>query len=139
MTRVSPAALAGAVLFALHASAAAPALAQEAPRVYFVEPASGAVVTNPFKVRFGLEGYALKPAGDATERSGHHHLIIDGAPPARGEVIGVSETSRHFGKAQTETELSLPPGRHRLALQLGDGAHVSLGPDLSSSIEVEVR
>ena len=53
-------------------------LGAETPRVFFIEPKDGAVVANPFTVKFGLEGLALKPAGDATPDSGHHHLIIDG-------------------------------------------------------------
>ncbi|WP_374306747.1 DUF4399 domain-containing protein [Methylocella sp.] len=136
MTRLSTFAVAGVLLL----GGQAPGLAQTAaPHVYFVEPADGASVTSPFKVKFGLDNYALKPAGDASPESGHHHLIVDGAPPKMGEVIGAGETSLHFGKAQTETTLSLPPGHHKLTLQLGDGAHVSLGPQFSSTIEVEVR
>lgn len=133
-----------AVLFTLAVLAAAPfahadAGAAGAPRVYFIEPKDGAVVENPVRVKFGLEGYALKPAGDMSPAAGHHHLLIDGAPPAKGETIGASETSIHFGKAQTETEIRLAAGKHRLTLQLGDGAHVSYGEALSASITIEVK
>src|SRR5271166_2517758 len=123
----------------LSMAAGAPLVSAESPRVLFIEPKDGAVVIDPFTVKFGLQRMALKPAGDPTPNSGHHHLIIDGTPVPKGEVIGSSETSRHFGKAQTETQLTLPPGKHKLTLQFGDGGHVSYGPDLSSTITVDVK
>ncbi|VTZ28492.1 conserved hypothetical protein [Methylocella tundrae] len=109
------------------------------PRVFFIEPQDGAVVISPFKVKFGLEGFALKPAGDATPDSGHHHLIIDGGPVPKDEIIPANEKSIHFGKAQTETQLTLPPGKHTLTLQFGNGGHLSYGPALSSTITVDVK
>ena len=45
----------------------------------------------------------------------------------------------HFGKGQTETMLKLAPGRYTLQLQLGDGAHNSLGPEARSAIKVTVQ
>jgi hypothetical protein len=119
--------------------AAAPHLRAETPRVYFVEPADGAVVASPFTVKFGVEGLALKPAGDPAPDSGHHHLIIDGAATPKGQMIEKTEASLHFGKAQSETELTLPPGKHTLTLQFGDGGHLSYGPALSSTISVDVK
>jgi hypothetical protein len=81
----------------------------------------------------------LKRGGDPAPNSGHHHLIIDGGPVPKGEVIEGSETSRHFGKAQTETQLTLPLGKHRFTLQFGDGGHVSYGSDLSSTVTLGVK
>lgn len=133
MKHMFAACLAGALTMAAFTAAA------EAPRVFFIEPKDGAVVASPFTVRMGVEGLALKPAGDAAPDSGHHHLIIDAGPVPKGETIGKSETMLHFGKAQAETEISLPPGRHTLTLQFGDGAHVSWGPALSATIHVEVK
>ena len=69
--------LAGAVL--LSASLAAKA----ADKVYFVEPKDGATVASPVKVKFGVDGMAVKPAGDMSAGSGHHHLIVDGKPVPR--------------------------------------------------------
>lgn len=68
----------------------------------FVEPKDGAAIVNPTTVKFELEGMALKPAGDGHAEH-RHHLIIDGGPAPKGEVIESSETSPHFGKGQTET------------------------------------
>jgi hypothetical protein len=120
-------------------AAGAAHLAAGSPQVFFIEPKDGAVLTSPFTVKFGVEGLALKPAGDPAPDSGHHHLIIDGAPVAKGQMIEKNETSLHFGKAQTETELTLPAGKHKLTLQFGDSGHLSYGPPLSATITVDVK
>lgn len=104
--------------------------------VYFVEPADGATVTSPFKVKFGVKGMEIRPAGDMVANSGHHHLIIDGHPVPKGEAVANNEHSLHFGKGQTETELTLPPGPHTLTLQFADGKHMSYGPAMSATIHV---
>jgi hypothetical protein len=135
MKHLSPIGLA-ALLFVGAGAVPVPAAT---PRVFFVEPQDGAVVASPFAVKFGLEGLALKPAGDPTPDSGHHHLIIDGGPVEKGQMIEKTDTSLHFGKGQTETELTLPPGKHKLTLQFGDGGHLSLGPALSATIIVDVK
>jgi hypothetical protein len=108
-------------------------------RVFFVAPQDGATVSNPVHVQFGLEGAELRPAGDMTPNTGHHHLLIDGKPVPKGVVIPMSDHSLHFGKAQTATDLTLPSGRHTLTLQFGDGAHRSYGPAMSSTITVNVK
>ncbi len=54
-------------------------------------------------------------------------------------MIPATDHSLHFGKAQTETDVKLPPGQHTLTLQLGDGAHRSYGPELSSTITINVK
>ena len=38
----------------------------------------------------------------------------------------------HFGKAQTETTLTLPPGKHTLQLVLGDQNHIPHNPPVIS-------
>ncbi|MDE1182847.1 DUF4399 domain-containing protein [Paraburkholderia sp.] len=107
--------------------------------VSFVQPKDGATVSNPVHVVFGLDGMKIAPVGTMTAGTGHHHLLIDGAPLKQGEVIPVSDTSLHFGKGQTETDLTLPPGDHTLTLQFGDGAHRSYGPKMSKTITVHVK
>lgn len=109
--------------------------------IFFVSPKDGATVTSPFKVQFGLEGMKLRPAGeDALDKtSGHHHLIVDGAPFAKGQVIPKDDKNIHFGKAQTEADVALTPGKHKLTLQFADGAHLSYGPEQSATIEITVK
>ncbi|MDR5854038.1 DUF4399 domain-containing protein [Caballeronia sp. LZ062] len=127
--------LAGAITLA--AAIAGPAHAQS--RVYFVEPKDGATVTSPVHVKFGMEGMTLAPAGTMTEGTGHHHLLIDSGPLPKGTVIPASDTSLHYGKAQTEADVKLPPGDHTLTMQLGDGAHRSYGPEMAQTIKVHVK
>ena len=114
---------------------------QPAPEqaVFFVEPKDGATVSSPFKVVFGVRGMAVEPAGDIKANSGHHHLLINLEAMKAGDAIPVDDTHLHFGKAQTETEVKLPPGNYLLTLQYANGAHVSYGPPMSASIRVTVK
>ncbi|SMF99690.1 DUF4399 domain-containing protein [Burkholderia singularis] len=129
--------LAGAFAAAAFGTSAA---AYAETNVYFAEPANGATVTSPVHLKFGLEGdMAIKPAGDMTANTGHHHLLIDGQPIPKGEVIPANEHSLHYGKGQTEADVKLSPGSHKLTLQLGDGMHRSYGPELSQTITVNVK
>nr|WP_301234598.1 DUF4399 domain-containing protein [Pandoraea cepalis] len=124
----------------LVAGASTTALAQSAqPRVFFVAPTDGATVSNPVAVNFGVEGMAIKPAGDMTPNTGHHHLIIDGDPIPAGQVVPTDDTHLHFGKGQTETSVNLTPGDHTLTLQFANGAHQSYGPAMSQTIKVHVK
>lgn len=111
-------------------------------KVWFVEPADGAKVKSPVTVRFGLSGMNLVPAGteplDKTQ--GHHHVIIDGTPRAAGENLPMGEKNLlHFGKAQTEAQIELPPGKHTLTLQFADAGHFSYGPNMSATITLDVE
>ncbi len=110
-------------------------------KVTFIEPHDGAVLTGETTVKFGVEGMTLVPAGqDVPDKSkGHHHLIIDDGPTPSGDVVSADATHIHFGKAQTETKITLPPGKHTLTLQFADGAHASYGPALSATIHVEQK
>lgn len=107
--------------------------------VTLLEPANGATVTSPFKVRFGIEGMTVAPAGNMTAGTGHHHLLINQQPVARGEVVPTTPTSIHFGGGQTETMVTLPPGTYKLTAQFANGAHQSYGPTLSDTITVIVK
>jgi len=127
--------LSGAALAALLAASGA----AQAASVSFVQPTDGASVSNPVHVVFRVEGMKIAPAGTMTDGTGHHHLLVDGKPLPKGEVIPANDKSLHFGKGQTATDLTLPPGNHTLTLQFGDGAHRSYGPDLSKTITVHVK
>ncbi|CAN5549834.1 DUF4399 domain-containing protein [soil metagenome] len=107
--------------------------------VKFVEPINGAKVAEKFKVKMEVDGYKIAPLGTMTKGTGHHHLIVDGAPIAAGQVVPADKTHIHFGKGQTETELELAPGKHKLTLQFADGSHMSYGPAMSQTIEIEVQ
>ncbi len=103
-------------------------------RVYIISPTDGAVVSSPVTVSFGIEGYAVAPAGTYEANTGHHHLLIDTGLPPLDQPIPADEKHVHFGKGQTETTLELAPGQHTLQLLLGDGNHVPHQPPLTSDI-----
>jgi hypothetical protein len=115
----------------------ASAFAQQS--VSFVEPADGATVSSPFKVKFAVTGMEVKPAGDMTANTGHHHLLINAVPVKAGEVIPADETHIHFGKGQTETEVKLAPGTYTLSMQFANGLHQSYGPGMSKDIKITVK
>ncbi|MDG1579553.1 DUF4399 domain-containing protein [Pseudomonas sp. GOM6] len=126
-----------------HAESAAPQLpAPEGAEVYFIEPADGATVSQTFTVKFGLKGMGVAPAGiEAPPDTGHHHLLVDvDNMPLLDMPLPASEQIRHFGKGQTETELTLPPGPHTLQLLIGDKHHVPMEPPvISEKISITVQ
>jgi hypothetical protein len=109
--------------------------------VYFIEPADGAIVSQTFNVKFGLKGMGVAPAGVDFPATGHHHLLVDvSSMPLLDVPLPATERILHFGKGQTETELTLPPGTHTLQLLVGDRNHVPLDPPvISSRITVTVQ
>ena len=114
-------------------------MADPAQSVSLVEPANGATVTSPFKVRFGVKGMSVAPAGEIVANRGHHHLVINGGPVPTGESVPFSDRSLHFGKGQTETDVSLPPGNYQLTAQFANGAHQSYGKPMSQTISITVK
>ncbi|MDG9781269.1 DUF4399 domain-containing protein [Metapseudomonas otitidis] len=115
--------------------------APEGAKVYFIEPANGATVDKTFTVKFGLKGMGVAPAGVDAPATGHHHLLIDlGQEPAMNMPLPMTDNLKHFGKGQTETEVTLPPGKHTLQLLVGDKNHVPLDPPvISEKITVTVK
>jgi Domain of unknown function (DUF4399) len=109
--------------------------------VYFQTPKDGETVSSPFTVRFGLKGIGIAPAGVNQPNTGHHHLLIDVAtPPDFNAALPVTDNVKHFGGGQTETELTLPPGKHTLQLVLGDYLHIPHDkPIVSQKITITVK
>ena len=80
-------------------------------------------------------------AGDSTEFSGHHHLLInlDELPPM-DQVLPATEQIIHFGGGQTETMLELEPGEYTLQLLLGNHLHIPHAePVISKKITITVE
>ena len=101
--------------------------------VYIISPKAGAKVTRAMVVQFGLRGMGIAPAGIKFDNTGHHHLLVDtDAPADMGAPLPVTDKIVHFGKGQTETSLTLPPGKHTLQLLLGDQNHVPHNPPVIS-------
>lgn len=109
--------------------------------VYFVTPRDGETVTSPVVVRFGLKGRGVAPANVNMPNTGHHHLLVDAAAlPPMNAPIPSDATHIHFGGGQTETTVTLAPGKHTLQLILGDHLHVPLGPKwVSEKITITVK
>jgi len=110
--------------------------------VYFINLKDGDTVKSPFKIHFGLSGMGVAPAGVEKPNTGHHHLLIDATltPERAKEPIPADDHHLHFGGGQTETTLTLPPGRHTLQLVLCDLSHVPFNsPIVSPAITVDVK
>ncbi|HEX6994832.1 MAG TPA: DUF4399 domain-containing protein [Gammaproteobacteria bacterium] len=107
---------------------------------YIISPSDGDVVSSPVRVVFGLKGMGVAPAGVVRPDAGHHHLLVDAEPPSFDAPIPADEHHLHFGMGQTETELTLTPGEHRLQLLLGDELHVPHDPPvLSEPVTITVQ
>jgi Domain of unknown function (DUF4399) len=114
------------------------------PRVFFVEPKNNATVTSPVHMKFGSEGIEISPVppGDiTTARPGkaHYHVGIeqDCLPPGKNIVKGTPSWV-HFGDGKDVFDSQLTPGKHKLALQLGDDLHNTL-PGTCTVITVNVK
>ncbi len=110
-------------------------------RVYIIAPQNGETVPQTFTVKFGLSGMGVAPAGVDREGTGHHHLLIDlETLPDLDKPLPANDQILHFGGGQTETELTLPPGRHTLQLLMGNYMHVPHDqPVLSEKITIIVE
>jgi len=113
-------------------------------RVFFVEPKNGATVTSPVHLKFGSQGIKIEavPPGDVTKTRpgiGHYHLgVEENCLPAGKNIVKGTPSWVHFGKAETEFDLQLTPGKHKLSLQIGDDLHNTM-PGLCSTITVTAK
>ncbi|MDG0970324.1 MAG: DUF4399 domain-containing protein [Porticoccaceae bacterium] len=113
--------------------------------VYFVQPLNGQIFKSQgplsIDVVFGLSGMQVSPAGMAVANSGHHHLLINVENlPDLDKPLPATDSIRHFGKGQTSTKVTLPVGKHRLQLVLGNHVHIPHSPPVMSEvIEIVVQ
>ncbi len=109
--------------------------------VYIISPVDGQIVPQTFTVKFGLTGMGVAPAGTQKDNTGHHHILIDGETlPDMSKPLPATDHIKHFGGGQTETELTLSPGKHTLQLLLGNYAHIPHDqPVLSQKITITVE
>jgi hypothetical protein len=101
--------------------------------VYFVNLRDGDRVKSPFRVAFAVSGMGVSPvkAGELVN-TGHHHILIDQPIPVDIKApIPFDKADefehqhyKHFGGGETETVLSLPPGRHTLRLLFANHQHI---------------
>ena len=102
--------------------------------VYIISPESGARVTSPVRVMFGLNGMGVAPAGIDKPNTGHHHLLIDTKLEDYTAPVPADDNHKHFGGGQTETTIELAPGKHTLQLLLGDHNHIPHKPPVESEV-----
>ncbi len=112
----------------------------EGAKVVFKNLKNDAIISSPFKLEMGTEVIRIDTAGPVVAGTGHHHLFIDAEDSlAAGEIVPKDSAHVHFGKGQTEYELKLSPGKHKLTLQMADGLHRSYGSRLAATIMVNVK
>ena len=101
--------------------------------LYIISPADGEVVQKSVTIKFGLKGMGVAPAGVDRPNTGHHHLLIDVKKlPPLNKPLPADAQHKHFGGGQTQTTLTLSPGKHTLQLLLADKNHVPHDPPLMS-------
>jgi type IV secretory pathway VirB10-like protein len=104
---------------------------------YFENLKNGDTVTSPFKIQFGLSAnMGVSPAGVEKEKTGHHHLLIDTtlSDEEMTQPIIMDDQHKHFGGGQTETIVTLPPGKHTLQLVLANWTHIPFKPPVQSEV-----
>jgi hypothetical protein len=117
-------------------------MASSGPRVFFIEPADGATVKSPVRLKFGAENIMIMavpdPVTTVRQGMGHFHVGVDtDCLPAGTEIVKGTPTWIHFGKGDSEIDMQLTPGPHKLSLQIGDDKHVTL-PGVCKTINVTV-
>ena len=103
-------------------------------KVYFIEPKDGAEIAGPVTIKMGLVGMGVAPAGVEKKDTGHHHILIDQKLEDPMASMPANEKYRHFGAGQTETSVTLAPGKHTLQLVLGDHNHIPHNPLVASDV-----
>jgi hypothetical protein len=112
----------------------------EGAKVYFKNLKNGAAVTSPVKVQMSVDNMKVDTAGPVVAGSGHYHIFIDAEDSlASGVMVPKDSTHLHYGKGQTEAEVKLNPGVHKLTLQFADGLHRSYGSKLAKTVSVNVK
>ena len=115
------------------------ACSKKIPQVFIISPQDGAQVDSTFTVSFGASKVDIVAAGVDKPNSGHHHLLID-TPLPSDLTKALGGDVMHFGKGETEVELTLSPGLHSLQLILGDKNHIPHQPAIvSKKITILVR
>lgn len=114
----------------------------EEAKVYIISPTDGQTVKGTFNVKFGLSGMGVAPAGTNAKNTGHHHILIDTdfSSVDVSKPLPSTKKIKHFGGGQTETQLTLPKGKHTIQLLLGNFAHIPhVKPVVSKKITITIQ
>lgn len=148
-------------LYAADVSGSAPA-----PKLTILEPQNGATVGSTFTVKFGATGVNIVAVGSEHAEhnhnahnhsdghgvhnhdshtqdvpSGHFHLLTDTDKlPSADHPMPMNANITHLTQGQTETQLTLTPGKHTLQLVLGDASHMTgAKPVASKKVTITVK
>lgn len=113
------------------------AAAQSDAAAVIAKPKNRSKVSSPVTVKMRGKNVKIEEAGDVVEGSGHFHLMVDAPCVGDGEVVPDNKKHLHFGDASKSTKLKLAPGKHKLCLQLGNGAHEAFGKTDKVTITVK--
>jgi Domain of unknown function (DUF4399) len=134
--------LSAAVAATAACSSSSPGSKSGGPRVYFAEPANGAMVKSPVHVVFASDQCTIAPVPegevkDVRANTGHYHLGVDTKCLAPGTAIPKADPWVHFGKGNNSIDMQLTPGMHTLVVQAGDDKHTTI-TGLCETITVNV-
>ena len=115
---------------------------QSGRRVFFVSPKDGETVKSPAHLEFGSQDFTIAavPQGTVTDTRpnlGHYHVGVDADCLPAGTAIPKAAPWVHFGDGKNVIDMQLPPGQHKLTLQIGDDLHRTI-EGLCSTITVNV-
>jgi hypothetical protein len=128
------------------ASAPPPPAAPAAAKVVWMSPRDGETVKlspkGDIHLMFSTENFQISPVPEGTVDKarpgvGHHHVGIDTDCLPPGTAIPKASPWVHFGKGDNMIDMQLTPGKHKLALEIGDDTHTTQ-PGLCSTITIEV-
>jgi Domain of unknown function (DUF4399) len=92
----------------------------------------------PVKLEFAAEGMTVEPSGAVHENAGHFAVGIDAEPLALGTAIKKGSSYQAYEKGETEVQVGVKPGDHKLTLQLVDARNRSYGPEWAQTIKIKV-
>jgi len=109
-------------------------------KAFIISPSNNSQLSNPVHIKFGVKGILIAPAGVNKHKAGHYHLLVDANKVVNlDEPIPRDKYHLHFDKGETETTLTLSPGKHTLILVVADEEHEPFKELVSKKITVFVE
>jgi hypothetical protein len=106
---------------------------------FIISPKNNAVLNNPVKIKFGVKGILIAPAGVNKHKAGHYHLLVDVTEPiSLDDPIPRNQNHIHFDQGELETTIKLSPGKHSLQLVVADEEHEPFEELISKKITIQV-
>jgi hypothetical protein len=84
------------------------------------------MVKSPVHLKFGIENYKIAAVPEGTVTTvrpgvGHYHVGVDTGCLASGkEIVKGTPSWVHFGKGDSEIDMQLTPGKHKLTIIVTD-------------------